>query len=91
VLLTCAAATPARQSEKITAAIRMEKNEAVLAEWRNILNPPFVFEARTKVVKDAISLAGIAGQENNMWLAEAGQTLLQQHPSVFLLSTSFSL
>ena len=55
-----------------------EKDRAVLAEWRNILNPPFVFEARTKVVKEALSLAGIAGQENNMWLAEAGQTALQR-------------
>jgi hypothetical protein len=29
----CAAATPARESEKMTAAIRMAKNEAVLVEW----------------------------------------------------------
>jgi hypothetical protein len=28
-----AVATPARESEKISAAIRMEKNEAVLVDW----------------------------------------------------------
>src|SRR5262249_33756248 len=32
----CAAATPARQSEKISAAIRTENNEAALLDWRNI-------------------------------------------------------
>jgi hypothetical protein len=40
--LVCAAATPARQSEKMSAAIRTERNEAVLIEWRTIYNPPVV-------------------------------------------------
>ena len=34
LVLFCAAATPARESEKMTATIRTEKNLAV--EWRNI-------------------------------------------------------
>jgi hypothetical protein len=36
LVLPCAAATPARASEKMSAAIRTEKNEAVLVEWLNI-------------------------------------------------------
>jgi hypothetical protein len=36
VVLPCAIATSARESEKMSAAITMEKNEAVLVEWLNI-------------------------------------------------------
>ena len=36
LVLVCAAATPARESEKMSAAIRTEKKEAVLVEWLNI-------------------------------------------------------
>ena len=36
LVLPCAPATPARDSEKMSAAIRMEKNDAVLVELRNI-------------------------------------------------------
>jgi hypothetical protein len=32
LVLVCAAATPARESEKMSAAIRTEKNETVLVE-----------------------------------------------------------
>ena len=32
LVLVCAAATPARESEKMSATIRTEKNEAVLVE-----------------------------------------------------------
>jgi hypothetical protein len=36
LVLVWAAATPAKESEKMRAAMRTEKNEAVLVEWRNI-------------------------------------------------------
>jgi hypothetical protein len=36
VLLLCAAATPARESERMSARIRTEKNEAALVEWVDI-------------------------------------------------------
>jgi hypothetical protein len=35
-VLVCAAATPAKDSEKMSAAINPEKNEGVLVEWPNI-------------------------------------------------------
>jgi hypothetical protein len=35
-MLPCAQATPARESEKIIAVIRTEKNEAVFVEWLNM-------------------------------------------------------
>jgi hypothetical protein len=36
LVLLCAAATPASESEKMSVAIRTEKNEAVLVERRNL-------------------------------------------------------
>jgi hypothetical protein len=36
LVLPCAAAPPAKESEKISAAINPEKNEAVLVEWLSI-------------------------------------------------------
>jgi hypothetical protein len=38
-VLLGAAAAPAKESEKMRAAIRTEKNEAVLVEWQNIIRP----------------------------------------------------
>jgi hypothetical protein len=35
-VLLCAAVTPARESEKMSVAIRTEKNEAALVEWQII-------------------------------------------------------
>jgi hypothetical protein len=36
LVLPCAAATPAWDSEKMSVAIRTEKNEAALVEWLDI-------------------------------------------------------